>query len=561
MNYIAANISEEIKKDYLTYAISTANRAIPSSIDGLKQVQRRIIFTMLEDKLVENTKTLKISGKVAGIHPHGDCGAAIQNLANVATCLNPLLDMQGSMGGVSTTSRQIISDDNAASTRYTGNSLNLLAQKLFDLDKSLLNQQLTYDGSTKEVAEYCPALPLALLNAQNGIGVGYASNTASFVAKNIVKAILNINDENATIKALGYPDFAHNTNIVKSDEIIKLHQEGRGSISLLGSWQINNKEIVITKLAIGSPEKFCNAVKSALELERITGIAKLVDLSSKEICIKIVCKKAANPEIVLASLLNCTNLQATYAINNVYLINSIPQLCTPYQLLRLWYARRTEVLLNKFNLQLAAAQEQLALKSTILSLYTKLKEIAYLVINSDSAQQAQDALISSYSVSPAVAAYLLNLSLKQLTKLQQSTLITEINELKADIFKLNLLVTNPAALHAEIYRQADDCLQFCAPRVSQVIDNISSPSVKTPIKRAKKLTKQEQIFARAAEIAKSKNIRLPRFNGLKNSLEEQLFEHLVLHLFIRVTKGYDKRKLAKMNLEELRAILKNLNVL
>jgi DNA gyrase subunit A len=566
MNIINVNISDQLQEDYLNYAISTVNRAIPSATDGLKVSHRRIIQTSIDNSFTNLVKTAKISGAVMGsLHPHSTSGPTIQGLADASNYLQPLMDLQGNQGGWSRDSRQKISSDNPASERYTESKLSQLSQLLFDL---IISTRPNYDGTQQEVTEYSTALPLSLLNSNSGIGTGYASNSIGFVSENIFKAIVNINYPGKATKSLGVPDIAWNTNILKTSDLLDLHTNGKASINLQGDWSVDfsSKEIIVTKLATGNVDQFLSQVKDCVESEKLTGISSLSDETSKEIKIIIKLKKSADYNIIIAGLLKYTNLASIYSVNSTFVQNGLPKLFTPYELLQVWYQARSTALTKKFAQEKTTLTNTLNLKQELFRLLPAMKQIVAMVLESDTIEQAKFNLIRGYGIDEIVAIAILDISLKQLTKLNTTKLQTEIKQLETKLATLGLLLTDSQVLHSEICRLASNCLQFCSGRVSKVIEPSKQPElppVKHPANQQKttkliKLTKQQRIFQRAQEITK---LKIPSFNGLKNSTEEQLYHHLVLHTYIKVTKGFDKRKLFKMSFDEKKSILKKLSII
>jgi DNA gyrase subunit A len=561
-NYLATSVTTEIKNSYLEYAIASNARALPNATDGLKLSHRRILQICLENNYTADhaaVKTAKISGAVMGtLHPHGSVGPVIQNLANASDYLQPLLDLQGNQGGWSRDSRQKISNDNAASERYTESRLSKLSSALFDIPVKYLNTRSNYDATSQEICNFVPALPIALLNSQQSIGTGYASQTVAFTAANIVKALLERSNN------FGLPDFAYNTNVVKDSGILDVYETGSGKIKLTGKHVVNEKErkIVVTKLATGTVEQFLDQVKVAVTSEKVTGISKIKDLSSKVIEVEIYYKKSTNAVTLIENLYRTTNLSYIYSVNNTFVTSSgYPETLTPSQLMKIWYEERAKVLTSMFTTEVTDLNKDLEIKESLTSLLSKMKEIVSLIMESETVNQALLDLMSGYKVTEIVAKALLDLSLKQLTKLSATKLATEIQELKSKIFKLNLILSNHDTLHAEIVRRASLCLPFCSSRVSEVVNVKQEPVAKPKVVRVKKFTKQENIFNKAQEHADLNKIKLPRFRGLKKASEEQLFRHLVLWLHVKNTKGVDKRKLAKMTLVDLRKILQKLQIL
>ena len=576
--YTTVSASEEVSKDYLLYAVSTCNRAIPDIVDGLKVSQRRIIQSAFTLNLSANSpyrKVSKLAGQVAGdLHPHSSVGPTIIQMGNASDYIAPLIQPHGNLGGWSIASRQKISNDNPASERYVECRLSQFGEAVFDIETKFLPTTGNYDNSLKEIVQYTPALPVSLLNAQNGIGTGYATNSIGFPAHQIVNSLFVIEDQSKCISKLGTPDVAWATNIIKNDELVNLHTEGRASIGLIGEWEFGTEKrretIIVTKLASGNVEQFISRLKKAIESEKVSGVANVIDETSQNIRIVIVLKSKANRELVLSELLKYTPLQDTYPAKLTFIHEGLPREFTPYQVLKIWYEKRSLVLLNKFSDQLKAAEATCEIYEGLLQAFPYIKDIVGIILDAESPEQAKSRIIEKYELSEIVTETVLSTPLRKLTKLNKNKLVEEVTKTKAEIEKLKLLVNCPEALKAELIRLASDCLKYCPERVSPVIsmpDIIEIENETEPVarpKRARKLTKQQTIF----EIAKKNTLlkygpetKFPSFNRMKNSDEITLYRHLCLWSFIKNTKGYDKRKLSKMTLKEIKTILKKANIL
>lgn len=490
-DFTVVNAHDEIARDYVTYAVVTANRAIPSVIDGLKCVQRRIIQSALEQKIWCDQpfkKVARLDGYVSGnYHPHGGASGAIINLGDQSDYLNPLMMIHGNQGGVSTVSRQKISGDGAAAARYLECKLTAFAQAVFDIDFKFLKSKPNYDGTQKEITEFIPALPLALVNAQSGIGTGYATNTVAYPAKNIIKAIENINGDDAlVIKSLGVPDFAFNTNIAKTQAIIDLHTEGRASIQLQGEWTIeknydyggkrnrHREALIVTKIASGNAEQFIDQIKNCIDEGKIDGIANVIDETSKYIRVIIVCKKDTKAESLLPTLLRCTNLSSKYSAKFTLIKDVLPTDLTPLQILKAWHRARVSVLLQTYKSEIEEVDELLLLKNGLLSVYERLREIALLIMESESVDEAREAIIHEYKVTTQVADAILSIKLKKLTKLSKIELQKEIAELSARRTELTKLTTDSNYLEKELLEKAKLAAVHCADRVSEVVAEFRS---------------------------------------------------------------------------------------
>lgn len=576
---ISVDVSKQVTNDFLTYVVSTSNRAIPDAVDGLKVSHRRIVQTCLLNNYVNLVKTAKISGSLMGtLHPHGDSSAVIQNLANSSDYLQPLLKLQGNPGGYSVESRQKISSDSAASGRYTESALAALAPKLFDL---VIATKPNYDGTMREVVQYSTALPLSLLNANSGIGTGYATNTVGFPAKNIVNAIAAIINKEpvAIVKALGVPDFAHNCNIVKTNGLLELHETGKGNILLQGEWQINEqkRELVITKLANGNVDQFIDQIKAGIQSEKIVGIAKIVDETAKTINVIISWKKSANSQELLGQLLANTNLQYTFNANLTFVEKLLPKVFTPSALLQLWYSQRATAVSQDLAIKLNVNKQKLEIAEGLFSLLGDIRDIVDIIVSSDNEQAAMSNIKSVWDCSDLVVNEIMKMSLKKLVKTNKEQLAHDIAVLKEDIDKLITILSTEETLHAYILKLAEECLQFCLPRVSNVIKQdetivstqqalvvVNSADAKEAARlKANEASKRSNAKKRAANprlAMYDKACKLfgqfPAFNGMKDCPEEQLFKHIL-------NKALKLRKPAieKMSIDEMRAKLREAKLL
>ena len=547
MKITNVSAASELSKDYLNYAISTANRSIASSIDGLKLVQRRVIQSAFEEQLWHDNPFKKVSrldGRCSAYyHPHAGASGAIINLGDMSNYLNPLMQIHGNQGGISSESRQKISSDAPASARYLECKLSKFAQEVFDIPIKYLNTRKNYDGTTDEVVEFVPALPLALINSQNGIGTGYATNTASFPVKQVIKALQYVNDAQKATKALGFPDIPWNTNIVKSDAILDLHKTGKGSLELLGEWKTikdydtgksrnrYREAIIVSKLATGDAEKFLLQVKKCVEDGKFE-CADIIDETSAYIRIIVVCKAKQKAEALLPELLRYTNLSSKESINSNFIKELLPTLMTPYELLQHWYQARTQVLLAKYSDELNQVSAKLELKQGIYDLVKHLKAIAALIIQCDTAEEASKKIIAKYKCPTEVASAILEMQLKKLVKLSAKDLSVEISQLSEEQSRLSELVNNPEALHSNIIEIAKSVAKCCTDRVSQVLSAAAetvtkvAKTVKAAVKKATKKQslsaelKDEPFSARAFNKAKKLYLGSGKEYNYCNNIEE-----------------------------------------
>ena len=470
------------------------------------------------DFTVEGPENMLIDiGNGQLICTHNSSGGTIINMCDASDFLNPLMQGHGNLGGWSIESRQKISGDAHAAPRYLECKLSEFSEAVFDIDIKYLKTKPNYDGSSKEVVRYVPALPLALVNGQSGIGTGFATNSIGFPVSNIIKAVSKVGSAEAVAKALGAPDVPYNTNIIKNEALVELHTEGRASLDLLGEWTIEknydtgNKRnryreaVVITKLATGHAEQFIDKVKNAFENDKIEGIANVIDETSKHIRVIIVCKNKVKAKDIIPNLVKYTTLSAKYSAKFTMVDGNLPKDFTPSQILQTWYDARVRVLLNKYTDELSIAKQRLVVVEGLLKVFPNLKDIAILIMESDTPADAKASIVQMYSVTDETADAILNIQLKKLTKLSHNELELEQTNLNSTITTLQDLIDNPVSLNKEIVRLAKAVAKYACGRVSQVIDE---PTIKAPKKtKAAKAAESDTALEKAikASIVKCPN--------------------------------------------------------
>lgn len=494
---ITSSVASQMADDYTSYSVATANRAIPSAIDGLKLSHRRILQVCLQGNYIKWVKTARIAGEVMGnLHPHSDSSGVIQGLADVSSYLNPLVELHGNCGGYSLISRQKISNDNPAAGRYTESRLSAFGLAVFDiLDLDLLRTRPSYDGTQLEISEFVPALPLALINAQSGIGTGYATNTIGFPVKQIIKALETGNPAN-----LGCPDLPYSSNIIKNQALIDLLTSGSSCVQSVGSWTIDynyklgkkstREALIITKLGGGNAEQFIEQIKNNVENGKLEGIAAVEDQTSADIKVVIVCKKDTKAESLLPALMQHTNLKFNNSIKFT-LINraqgALPRNFTPMEILEEWRLARLDILLRKYTRNLLLIDQEISLTSGILSVFSNLRDIALLIMESESGDQACHAIVDKYKVTTEVAEAILEIKLKKLVKLSKVELEKKLAELEEQQAELQKLTNDSDYLSANLIILAKQAAKHCCQRISEVIEDTFNSKVIETIAQPKEI--------------------------------------------------------------------------
>ena len=451
-------LQKQMADDYVSYALATVGRSMPNAIDGLKVSQRRLLQTAFSHGLHSSKPYRKLSllaGVAMGeLHPHGEASGAVVNMADAASYMQTLFQVHGNMGGGCQISRQVLSNDNAASARYLEVRLSAFAEAVFDISHDFLPIRDNYDGTRKEVVHYIPALPLALVNGQSGIGTGYATTTFAFRLQAIAKAIaLAVQQPDAKIaiaSAIGVPDFPAQFAISPDDGLTQLHETGHGSFSGTGKYEFgetvltdrkrnkHRKTIIVRSLPEGSAEKFCDKVREAVQAEKLQGVAQVNDYSSAKagLHIEVVLQTDAIAEAVLAGLLRHTNLRASFSANYMLEHNALPKQFTPAELLLLWLEARESCLAKVYQAQLASAEAKAARLCTLLKAIDTIDQVIGIIRTSESKQQAAKSLAELLMVTQEQAEQVLAINLGQLVRTSASELAMQLQEAEAEQAKI-----------------------------------------------------------------------------------------------------------------------------
>lgn len=486
------DVVQQVSQDYLQYSVSTFNRALPDAIDGLKISQRRVIQTAFSLNLSSDKpyrKVAKLDGQTLGeLHPHGSSEGTITQLGNGSEFLYPLMEIHGNAGGWIQTGEkygQKLSDDKPAAGRYLECRLTKFSEKVFDL---ISGTRKSYDNQTDEIISYIPALPLALLNAQSGIGVGYATNSISFPLKNVVNALENlINRSGDEAKALGIPDFSFYSNLVKDTGLLEVHETGRGSIKTVATYSVGKEKykskalrdvITVTEIPEGSAESFVEKLGNLVESGRVDTVADIIDLSNGQgICVKIVLKANVNPDLALAQL----PIQSTYSVNNTFVLEGVPKVLTPSQILDIWFKKRKQGLVLRFKIERDNLIKDLHIVEGLVVVLQDVKSLVDTIINSQNEKEANQKIRKKYNLSDTQAKAILDVSLKKLVKLSQAEVLNDKKTLLEKIKTLDGLINDNSVLEAYILSQAKNFLkEFGSDRRTKVLNEYNIVKTEKP---------------------------------------------------------------------------------
>lgn len=442
---IPINIEEEMKTAYIDYSMSViVSRAIPDVRDGLKPVHRRVLFAMNELGLSPGKpykKSARIVGEVLGkYHPHGDGSVydAMVRMAQEWSLRYPLVDGQGNFGS--------IDNDPPAAMRYTEARIRRITEELLgDLDKETVDMKLNFDDSLEEPSVLPSKIPTLLVNGASGIAVGMATNMLPHNLTEVIDGILSyIENKDITIEELMQfvkaPDFPTGGIIYGYEGVRQALLTGRGRVVLRGKAEIeplgnNREQIIITEIPY-------QVVKSGLvekiamlgDEKKIEGISEVRDESDRNgIRVVVELKKDALSNVVLNQLFALTDLQTSFGVNNVAIVNGIPKILNLKDLIRHFVEFRHEVVVRRSQYELRKAEERAHILLGLLIALDNLDEVIKLIRASNDADIAKAGLMSNFELTEIQAKAILEMRLQRLTGLERDKIREEYNELMKTI--------------------------------------------------------------------------------------------------------------------------------
>ncbi|ODT23286.1 DNA topoisomerase IV subunit A [Microbacterium sp. SCN 69-37] len=471
------DVSAEMQDSFLEYAYSVIySRALPDARDGLKPVQRRILFQMADMGLRPDrghVKSARVVGEVMGkLHPHGDSAIydALVRLAQPFALRVPLVDGHGNFGSL---------DDGPAAARYTEARLAPAALALTEnLDEDVVDFVPNYDGQFQQPAVLPAAFPNLLVNGASGIAVGMATNMAPHNLNEVVAAAIHLleNPDATTAELMEFvpgPDLPGGGIIVGLDGITEAYETGRGTFRTRAKTSIESlgprrTGIVVTELPymVGA-ERVIEKIKDAVNAKKLTGIADVNDLTDRNHGLRLVIgiKTGFDPAAVLEQLYRLTPLEDSFGINNVALVDGQPQTLGLKPLLRVYLDHRIQVVTRRSRYRLARKQERLHLVEGLLIAILDIDEVIQVIRTSDDTEQARAKLMSVFDLSQVQAEYILELRLRRLTRFSRIELESEQDTLKKEIADLQALLASDVLLRQHVARELDAAAEtFGTPR-------------------------------------------------------------------------------------------------
>ena len=482
-NIVETPLNEEMSKSFLEYAYSVIYaRALPDARDGLKPVQRRIIYQMGQMNLNPDRpymKSARVVGEVMGkLHPHGDSAIyeAMVRLAQPFAMRLPLVDGHGNFGSL---------DDGPAASRYTEARMAPAALGMnANIAENTVDFTPNYDNKLQEPTVLPAAIPNLLVNGGSGIAVGMATNMATHNLGEVVAAAKHLmRHPDATLEELMRyvpgPDWPGGGVIVGRKGIREAYETGRGALTTRSVTHIENvtarkKAIVVTELPfMVGPERVLERISEGVKNRKLDGISGAIDLTDRHNGTRLVIeiKTGFDPNAVLAQLFKHTPLQDNFTINNVALVNGRPHTMGLKEMLQVWVDHRRVVIRRRSEFRRKKALERLHLVEGLLLAMVDIDEVIQVIRSSDDAEAAKTKLIAVFDLDEIQAQYILDLRLRRLTKMSRIELEAERDDLKRRIEELERILASDEALDGVVIDEMDDAVaKYGTPRRTVLLD-------------------------------------------------------------------------------------------
>lgn len=457
------DLQKTMETSYIDYAMSViASRALPDVRDGLKPVQRRILYAMIElnngpDK--PHRKCARIVGDTMGkYHPHGDSSiyGALVNLAQEWSTRYPLVDGHGNFGSVD--------GDGAAAMRYTEARLSKISMEMTaDINKDTVDFVPNFDETEKEPSVLPSRFPNLLVNGTTGIAVGMATNIPPHNLRETIDGVLKIIENKIEfdreteieeiLDIIKGPDFPTGAMILGRNGINEAYRTGRGKIKVRAVSEIEpmgngRQRIVVTELPyMVNKAKLIEKIAELVRDRKVEGISDLRDESSREgMRVVIELKKDANPNIVLNHLYKHTQLQDTFGVILLALVNNEPMVLNLKQILELYLKHQEEVITRRSRYELNKAEERAHILQGLLIALDHIDEVIRIIRSSKNVAEAKEKLIESFGLTDIQAQAIVDMRLRALTGLEREKLENEYAELQAKIAELKAILADEKKL-------------------------------------------------------------------------------------------------------------------
>ncbi|WP_319507933.1 DNA gyrase subunit A [uncultured Methanolobus sp.] len=461
-------IEDEMKKSFMDYAMSViVSRALPDARDGLKPVHRRILYAMKEAGITYDKaykKSARVVGDVLGkYHPHGDTAVydSLVRMVQEFSLRYPFIDGQGNFGS--------IDGDSAAAMRYTEVRMDKICDEmLLDIDKETVSTRPNYDGSLQEPTVLPAKLPNLLINGSTGIAVGMATNMAPHNLTEVINATLMLIDNSEVtipqmMTAIKGPDFPTGGVILGSHGIRSAYETGRGKVLIRAVAEIEEMKkdkyrIIVTELPYQvNKAKLIEDIAALVREKRVTGVTDLRDESDREgIRVVVELSRGTNANVVLNQLYKHTQMQTTFGIINLALVDDVPRELNLKQILKIYLEHRVDVIQRRTLFLLKKAEDRAHILKGLKIALDHLDAVISLIRSSKTVEDAREGLISEFGLDELQAKAILDMRLQKLTGLERQKIDDEYDELVKRIAELKEIIESEEKKYGIIRDELED---------------------------------------------------------------------------------------------------------
>ncbi len=533
-------IEDELKESYLTYAMSViTNRAIPDVRDGLKPSDRRILYAMNELNLAPNRKHVKCAQVVGAVmgryHPHGNDAiyGTLVRMAQPFAMRYPMVDGQGNFG--------TIDGDPPGAMRYTDARLSAIAMEmLVDIDKDTVDFQPNYDDSTMEPMVLPARIPNLLLNGTLGIAVGYMTKIPPHNLNELVDGIILLMENPETtvddlLTIIEGPDFPTGGMIVGRDGIREAYQTGKGHLRVRARINIernrNNREsLIIVEIPFQmNKESLLVKMEHLVNSKRITGISDIRDESDRNVRVVVELKRGEIAQVVLNQLYKHTELQNTFNVINLCLVDGQPCVLSLLEMLTYYLEHRRDVIRRRTSFELVRCERRVHILEGYQIALSSIEEVIRIIESSDSAAQAREELGNNFELSDIQANEILSMTLRQLTGMERQRINQEHTDLLVRVEELKAVLENPVLVDSIIKEELLELkAKYGDERRTQIVEDIGDIEIEDLIADEDMvITISHHGYIKRLSI---KNYRRQRRGGIgvigMGTKEEDFVEHL-----------------------------------
>ncbi|MGI9622391.1 MAG: DNA gyrase/topoisomerase IV subunit A [Acidimicrobiales bacterium] len=482
-------VADEMSESFLAYSLSVITaRAIPDVRDGLKPVQRRILFSMLEMGLRPTTphrKCARVVGDTMGkYHPHGDMAIyeALVRMGQDFSRNVTLVDPHGNFGSL---------DDPPAAARYTECRLTEAAMEMVrEIEEDTVDFRPTYDGESSEPIALPALLPNLLVNGTSGIAVGMATNMPSHNLREVAKAIELVMKKRRPrptvaelMKVVPGPDFCSG-GIIIDDGLAEAYETGRGTFRIRARMEFekvtrSRQAIAVTELPyMVGPEKVVKRINELVVANKLEGVVDAKNLSDRKSGMRllITLKPNVNPEAVVGELYRQTPLEETFGMNNVVLVDGVPQTLGLYDLCHQYVDHRLDVIVRRTEHRLTRANDRLHIVEGLIIALDNIDLVVSIIRGSDDVDEARTQLCSQLDLSEIQATHILDMQLRRLTALEKQKILDERDDLASRIDEYKKILASDQRRRTLVLNELSEIVDvYAADRRSEIINSEAVP--------------------------------------------------------------------------------------